>query len=69
MEYKYDKEKLKIYKDNKFSQDNLLHTLLGLFKSKLNFIKKIKIFCMMPKNLNKQITITSFLLIAVILLS
>ncbi len=32
MEPEYDKEKLKTYKDKEFSQDNLFHTILGLFE-------------------------------------
>lgn len=34
MEHEYDVEKLKSYKDRKFSQDSLFHTLLGLFEIK-----------------------------------
>lgn len=39
MEHEYDKEKLKKYKDENFSQDNLFHTLLGLFEVKTEIYK------------------------------
>ncbi|OCL84282.1 Phosphoethanolamine transferase EptA [Arcobacter porcinus] len=32
IEHEYDKQKLKSYKDNTFSQDNLFHTILGIFE-------------------------------------
>ncbi len=35
-----DTEKLSLYKDNKFSQDNLFHTLLGLFEVETKVYKK-----------------------------
>lgn len=40
MEHEYDKTKLKSYKDEKFSHDNLFHTLLGLFEIKSEVYKK-----------------------------
>ncbi|MFY4806159.1 phosphoethanolamine transferase [Aliarcobacter butzleri] len=40
MEHEYDKDKLKTYKDKKFSQDNLFHTLLGLFEVETEVYKK-----------------------------
>jgi len=42
MEHEYDKEKLRTYKDNRFSQDNLFHTLLGLFEIETELYKKDK---------------------------
>jgi len=40
MEHEYDKDKIKSYKDRKFSQDNLFHTLLGLFEVETEVYKK-----------------------------
>jgi len=42
MEHEYDKEKLRTYKDNRFSQDNLFHTLLGLFEIQTKLYEKDK---------------------------
>ncbi|WP_419677742.1 phosphoethanolamine transferase [Aliarcobacter lanthieri] len=42
MEHEYDKDKLKTYKDKEFSQDNLFHTLLGLFEVETEVYKKDK---------------------------
>ncbi len=40
MEHEYDKDKVKLIKDNEFSQDNLFHTLLGLFEVETEVYKK-----------------------------
>lgn len=40
MEHEYDKTKVKLIKDNEFSQDNLFHTLLGLFEVETEVYKK-----------------------------
>lgn len=40
MEEEYDKKKLKSYKDKEFSQDNLFHTVLGLFEVETEVYKK-----------------------------